>query len=121
MPAARQRSRSPTMAWAVVAMIGTCFAPEMNTSGRYRMPPHNSSANASPTGRYQVGAPAHAWEAADDLSRSRNATKKITPNSNCLYREAFRGSREVPPGHDGVAGLFELGIIRAPSILPLGA
>ena len=24
MPAARQRSRSPFMAWAVMAMIGTC-------------------------------------------------------------------------------------------------
>ena len=96
----------------------------MNTSGKYRMPPHNSSANASPTGRYQVGAPAHAWEAADDLSRSKNATKKITANSNCLYREArlqFRGSREVPLGHDGVAGLFEFRIIRAPFIVQLGA
>ena len=87
----------------------------MNTSGRYRIPPHNSSANASPTGRYQVGAPAHAWEAADDLSRSKNATKKITANSNCLCSGArlqFRGSREVPPGRDGKAGLFESRIIR---------
>ena len=41
----------------------------MNTSGRYPMPPHNSSVKVSPTGRYQVGAPAHAWEAADDLSK----------------------------------------------------
>jgi hypothetical protein len=95
----------------------------MNTSGRYHMPPHNSSAKASPTGRYQVGAPAHAWEAADDLSRSKNVTKKIAAKINCLYQGAclqFRGSREVPSGHDGAAGLFELGIIRAPFIVESG-
>ena len=87
------------------------------------MPPHNSSAKASPTGRYQVGAPAHAWETADDLSRSKNVAKKITANSNCLYQGArlqFRGSRELPPGQDGVAELFELGIIRAPFIVRSG-
>src|SRR5439155_25971823 len=84
------------------------------------MPPHNSSAKASPTGRYQVGAPAQAWETADDLSRSKNVTKKITANSNCLYQGArlqFRGSRELPPGRDGVAGIFELGITLAPLIV----
>jgi hypothetical protein len=57
---------------------------EINTSGKYRMPPHNSSAKVSPTGRYQVGAPAQPWEVVDDQSKSKNATKKITVNSNCL-------------------------------------
>jgi hypothetical protein len=95
----------------------------MNTSGKYRMPPHNSSVKVSPTGRYQVGAPAHAWEEADDLSRSKNVIKKVTANMNCLYlgaRLQFRGSREVPPGHDGVAGLVEFGIIWSSFIVESG-
>ena len=56
----------------------------MNTRGKYRTPPHSSSATVSPTGRYQVGAPSHDWDAADDPSRSKNATRKLTDNSTCL-------------------------------------
>jgi len=54
---------------------------------------------------------------------SKNVNKKITANSNCLYRGArlqFRGARGVTPGHDGVAGLVEFGIIWAPFIVESG-
>ena len=66
------------------------------------MPPYSSNVSVSPTGRYQVGAPAHPWEAVDERSRITKTTRKTRPRSTCLRKGAllqFESSFVTVVGH----------------------